>query len=322
MKKTTLTILLCTFLATAIFTLAACETQQSSDGTPTGTSASVEVTTAKSTTAESTEKTLGPAITAPQGVMTLPPYESVKLPEELNLNFENTQLVKRAVYCWEETQGESFPWLNYEETGLVGIKYCGTYNNVAVFFKGTDTEAHTEIKVGDVSYWYNYQFELIAFHDGEFCSLEDAYEQELLLENDLRSILRTHANVTSVLLSAEYSRLPTPEYVHPSKEATAEILEAYSELAGSETQEDDFLCIAAFDDTYALYLTALLYHQMMQTEWVGGYVFHYGSGMTLMIYHDGAFYEMQEAFDEGLLTEEQVAQLQKVYNRQHAEPNE
>ena len=44
MKKT-ITIFLCALLATVIFAMSACDVQQSGDGTPTGTSASVEATT-------------------------------------------------------------------------------------------------------------------------------------------------------------------------------------------------------------------------------------------------------------------------------------
>ncbi len=312
MKKTTLTILLCTFLATVIFAMSACETQQSGDGTPTGTSASIETTTqdvTDATTAPTVEVTTAETTAIPDDL-----YADIvipKFPFDVYLTPSDEQCVKQAVVAWKATYKEEIPW---RTDGLAGVISYGVHSGVAIFFKGTDTAVKTEIKVGDVSYWYNYEFEMIACKDGTFYSLEEAYEQALVNEEDLYFILFAHQSVTSSLLSSEFRKLPESEYVTLDETVVSEILEAHAEFY-KHNETRSLRCVAVYDDVYVLYIDGAYFADAVTYKWVNGYVFCYSSSQTLTVYCDGAFYQMQEAFDEGLLTDAQIAELQKLYTR-------
>ncbi len=316
MKKTTLTILLCTFLATAIFTLAACETQPSGDGTPTGTSASVEVTTAEATTSG-----LRPAITAPQGVVTAPPYELIEIPEEnvpdTLTDYNDLLCVKHAAYSWKERFGQELVWLDVEASPA-GVYCYGVYDGVAVFFVGGDEFERSLLTVGEETYWNHYTFEMWTFKDGAFDSLTDAYGAGLLTDTHLKQIKNRHEELGEAFTSfvmAQLPDLPPPELDAELDLAIREAILAVSDpdLAGVESVK--YRCFANLDGICAFYFDAEDQSYLEGIQYpVGDYSFLFVKNLGPYIFYDGEIYELWEAFAEEILCGEDIMRL---YYAQH-----
>ena len=82
--------------------------------------------------------------------------------------------------------------------------------------------------------------------------------------------------------------------------------------------------ISQFGDTYALFvdLPFLMYTQAFWAEKVNDLIFRYSNGQRMYIYVDGAFYTFQEAFDEKIITDDQLTTIWEDYNARGKEPLE
>lgn len=300
-RKSVLTTILCGMIAVVIFVLSACETSKMNDPLMTGTTEVVETTeTVGAVTTPTTARTLRPSITAPASVMTAPPYESMKLPEKDYLNiptdFTRAMCVKYAVYSWEKHFGEELVWLDPTQS-RAGVTCCGVYGGVAVFFVGADELEKTEIKVGEVSYFSKYAFELWAFKDGEFCTLETAYQNEWLTHENTMNLYAIRECLWNSVMSIyryDYETMPKREYL---------------KIEGNPVST----CIAIFDDSFAVFSTTIPIIPAANYEEIAGYLFQFRPYAPVEIIYEGDSYSLSKAFELGIVTEEQVAHIHEVY---------
>lgn len=245
-----------------------------------------------------------------------PSYDSIVLPDfsHVSLNSEQKELVKYAAYCWEEQCGEALVWL--DEIHLTGATCYGIYGETVIFFVATEEEGRTEVKVGDYSYWYDYCFDLRAFYDGKFYSIDAAYMQGLLNDENLHSIYHVHGKNVSNIHLFRIEQLPKLGYIMPETEKDLLIRKEISETITNLTPENvKYRCVAIFgDDTYALYSDNGMVGFMVTYEEVGGYWFVYGDSNKVQILSNGELYTMPEAYENGLITLQQVAHLRDVYS--------
>ena len=93
------------------------------------------------------------------------------------------------------------------------------------------------------------------------------------------------------------------------------ITTAYAKLHNIDESEISFNCFAEFNGAHILILNAL-YPQALSTEIVDGVVFNHSEIKTFDVYSNGEFYSLQEAFDSGLVTHNNLLNLRKIYNPQ------
>ena len=169
---------------------------------------------------------------------------------------------------------------------------------VAVFFVGKDEATKTEIKVGEVSYFSKYAFELWAFKDGEFCTLEEAYQNEWLTNEytaDLYGIRVYFWNTLTSIYLYDYTRMPKREYL---------------KIEGNPVTT----CIAIFENSFAVFPTTHSSFPVVHYEETAGYLFYYGNYNPVNIIYNGDLYSLGDAFELGIVTEEQVAHIHEVYS--------
>ena len=70
--------------------------------------------------------------------------------------------------------------------------YYGTYNGCSVFIHETMLTAESCIRVADVSFWNSGSFVLVAYKDGQWKTMEDAYDFYWLTKADVKQIQKIH----------------------------------------------------------------------------------------------------------------------------------
>ena len=104
-------------------------------------------------------------------------------------------------------------------------------------------------------------------------------------------------------------------FVACSKDEHKKIAEDYAELHNLEASRVGFECYGEFGKTYVLIMQGA-YSQVFTTEAVDDVVFHHSAAVTFTVYNNGSFYSLQEAFDNGLLTHDNLLTLRDKYNPQ------
>ena len=93
------------------------------------------------------------------------------------------------------------------------------------------------------------------------------------------------------------------------------ITTAYAKLHNVGESEISFTCYAEFNGTHILILNAM-YPDALSSEIVDGVEFNHSQIKTFDVYSNGEFYSLQEAFDSGLVTHNNLLTLRKIYNPQ------
>lgn len=93
------------------------------------------------------------------------------------------------------------------------------------------------------------------------------------------------------------------------------ITTAYAKLHNVDKSEISFTCYAEFDGVHILMLN-VSYPDALSTETVDGVVFHHSQIKTFVVYSNGEFYSLQEAFDSGLINHDNLLTLRDIYNPQ------
>lgn len=87
----------------------------------------------------------------------------------------------------------------------------------------------------------------------------------------------------------------------------------YAELHNIDESHVEFICYGEFDGTHVL-LFNVLSNQVLTLEIVDEVVFYHPSQIKFTVYNDGNFYSLHEAFDNGLLTHDNLLTVRDRYN--------
>lgn len=174
---------------------------------------------------------------------------------------------------------------NYAQKGTVAT-YYGIYSGFAVV---AFDQPEQEIEV---------------WADGDFISLTKAFEEKLLTQKQMDRIEEIH-NVESL------RSLPVEKW--PLQRLLQRIGWDYDAQISEE-------CNASVSEYYGIYKGAvpvmigasgMAYGQAMTEETVAGYTFGYNTTNQINVWKDGAFYDLQEAYDAGILTEHDIADMHR-----------
>ena len=85
-----------------------------------------------------------------------------------------------------------------EDPDWTEVKYYGTYSDCSVFFvPGLPVEKDTVIKVGEYGFAYDSPFEIFVHTGSKFITLEKAYKNGFISDDQLRVIAKRHAEFFS-----------------------------------------------------------------------------------------------------------------------------
>lgn len=91
------------------------------------------------------------------------------------------------------------------------------------------------------------------------------------------------------------------------------ITDAYAKRCNVDKSEIDFTCYAEINGAHILMLNGL-YADALSEEIVDGVVFYHSQIKTFDVYNKGKFYNLQEAFNNGLLNHTNLLTLRERYN--------
>ena len=93
------------------------------------------------------------------------------------------------------------------------------------------------------------------------------------------------------------------------------ITKDYAKLGNISKSEVSFKCYGEFEDTHVIMFGGL-YAQALSSEVVDGVTFYHSELKTFAVYNNGNFYSLHEAYDNGLLTHDNLLTLRDKYNPQ------
>lgn len=151
---------------------------------------------------------------------------------------------------------------------------------------------------------------LYIYKDKSFYTLNEAYAAGILQENHLESLQVDNA----------YANIPVPpnmDLLSPEARKDLEIRQAYADRIGFwyNPNKLSLRIVWQRDDVYALYIDSPGGGHMDAIEiiTIEGLKFFFPNSQPLYIYVDGEFYALREAYENGVLSKEDLKSLQKDY---------
>lgn len=204
-------------------------------------------------------------------------------------------------------------WFDADEKNQIdGVRYYGTYADYQIIFRPNGDDAITELKIENLTFSHNIGFELYAYQNGAFIPVKQLVEQGTLTLRDLGIINFRHKT---------YDLQPLEGFVQfpaVSDNTMDQMKLAFlrqHDLVGEHTiQELSVTYYGEYNGAHVGFIHGILmYTQALSSETVAGVTFRYNSGQKMLVYFDGELMRLGEAYDRGLLTQEDLITLHSLY---------
>ncbi|MCH5148669.1 MAG: hypothetical protein J1G05_04835 [Clostridiales bacterium] len=176
---------------------------------------------------------------------------------------------------------------------------------------------NTEI-VDGVDFHFSVLITFDVYRKGAFYTLQEAFNNKWLTHEDLLTVRSNHKKAHELIY--EYFEEQKEDEKSPivlEKAVKQEIKAAFVEANKNEyslcEEEISLRCYGAFDGLYVLYVDveSWMYPSVVWSEVVADVEFVYGSGQSLKVYSDGAFYSLSYAYENGFLTRDNLLTVQQ-----------
>ena len=114
-----------------------------------------------------------------------------KVPREFPAKRIEKELQKAALQKW----GHEFSWTQLDSEGNLsegGSRYYGIYGDCIAVFQSTMLCWVETKQVADSEFTHSSSFVIWIYHDGEFCTIEEAWEQALLTKEQVALMAEYH----------------------------------------------------------------------------------------------------------------------------------
>lgn len=216
--------------------------------------------------------------------------------------------------AWLTTTSQSLGnWYQPQADGTVadGSRYYGSYGGYDVVMGLASEDASLECNVGGTVFSHTAPFGLYGYRDGKFYDLGDLYEEGKITEEDLDMIARFHR---------QFQHNLTPHLTNNPLDANVELqmkstfLKQYVKSGNWTIRDLSVVYYGHYENAHVGFINGiLLYTQAFCSETVAGYTFHYSTGQKLLVFCDGKLMSMKEAFEQGFLSRESVAQIHESF---------
>ncbi len=177
--------------------------------------------------------------------------------------------------------------------------YYGTYDGYTVLIVRTKERLQSQDFLGDGIILYPRAVEFYAYKDGEFFPLEALLEQKKISNSALNKIARIHKEKYPLL----YGEAP-PELLPLTPEQIAEIEEEYFEETGYPLSVE-----GNYYGTYKGFIIVYQDWNIAETQEITVAGEHFCLNGNVWAYKNGTFSKLQEAYQNGLLSKEDVAAI-------------
>lgn len=117
------------------------------------------------------------------------------------------ELQKAALHNW----GHEFFWTQLDSEGNLndgGSRYYGIYGDCVAVFQPTMLCWVETKQVADSEFTYSSSFVIWIYHDGEFCTIEEAWEQGLLTKEQVALMAEYHEKAVEYFREYYQAQLP------------------------------------------------------------------------------------------------------------------
>ena len=195
----------------------------------------------------------------------------------------------------------------------LAIRVYGLFEDAYVFFAdGGEKRLRYEeetVVIGDVAFHYPSTQRLQIYHKGKIYDLQAAFERGILSSADLETLPHIFPENNFLTLSDEIKAEIASVY-SPSP-LTAEHWFSAADLGKPNTGKLEYL------GTYNGYVILFQVGSVtaIESKTIAGYTFSSRTSFSLRGYKDKEFYEVSSLYNDGKLTEEDVAAIHRMYRQ-------
>ena len=200
------------------------------------------------------------------------------------------------------------------ESGDHYIRYYGTYNGYIIIFAKSNATAIGEMNIAGKLFLCSNLFHIYAYRDGELYKLQDVYNDGLLSDENIAEIYEIHKRFEFRDRRWWHpSEISFPEEMLEGLQKNGFLIESLDEISC----EIDPLSKTRYYGMYHEYIILFSAGEMrVNTEiTVAGETFFHGDCFNIYAYKDGELYTLQEAYEKGILNEEDIKDIAE-YHRQ------
>ena len=99
------------------------------------------------------------------------------------------EMQKKISDAWLEKEGVILDW---EAEGPEEVRYYGTFGDCVAFFVSGQTTAISSKTVAGYTFQHTSSFQIYVYDNGSFCTLEEAYTENLLTKEQIGLIAEYH----------------------------------------------------------------------------------------------------------------------------------
>ncbi|MBQ4141624.1 MAG: hypothetical protein IJD70_09830 [Clostridia bacterium] len=208
----------------------------------------------------------------------------------------------------------------FNERNFKKYHYYGKFGNKVILAAQGITSIYSK-EIGDYKFVFNKSTSLYVYENGEFTDLDVAYGNGTVTKDELGTIYERHLAYYSYFLDG-YKEEPIPDnikIVENAKPSPIELtLEEKREIVWEYIDSEKDLeysyavrCYGQFDNACAVMIDGpYFYSAEMRGETVAGYTFTFTSGQSMLVYSDGNFYSLLEAYLRNIITQGNVAAIE------------
>jgi len=224
----------------------------------------------------------------------------------------------------------------YEDGRFQDGEICyGAYSGCYIFLSENDIFEEECITIDEYSYWWPTGMNLRVYAEGSVMDLRTAYSKKLLSKDDLAALEEAHKQLITVTSKIVYQYTDTgvaENTTAPKDDPTdlpsrlsdlfarieADYLAYHVEQNGFDPTENPPLTVGGYYGTFngavVVMMDGFCYDQVCLDAVVADSVIHYGDSNTIQVWKNGVFYELNEAYERGLLTKNDVKMIAVWHN--------
>ena len=221
-------------------------------------------------------------------IQRLDEYNSTKDGESFYMTAEEEQEVRKALGDFYEYGGGSFKH---------DIFYFGEYNGAHVFFPHVPAgAAYTYDFVAGLTFVYSDTNKLLVCYEGKIYGLEEAYAQGVMDFDDFYDL---------------YSSFQRKLLYRDEQQIIEDYLKQYPQYAGKEIEVG---YLYEYNNAKLIWVKGDQEHTAFNKfEYIGPCKFYYTTTQRQLVYRDGKFYSLQEAYDLGIIDQYALEKLECRY---------
>lgn len=194
--------------------------------------------------------------------------------------------------------------------------------HVLIYESKIYSQAFSTETVDGITFIHSRVLTFDVYREGEFKTLQEAFDSGWLTHENLLTLQSNHRakNEEWYKYYEEENESPIAIDKEISKEIVTAFIAAHINDKHPVTEDEISLrCYGVFDNVYVLFVDVVSwgYGAAILTEIIADLQFIYSCGQKMTVYSDGAFYSLTDAYENGILSRDNLLTVQENYIKDH-----